>query len=141
MPGTFAVVTLPLLAVLALSLPGMAVAGPPDGVSGKMVLDQVADGLRRYRKESDEDRRLELLNQLAPSRDPRVAIALGEFLGCAADEVNQFDAALLICRHYGAPLQFSKNGLSRGSEFVRGAGVWWEKNEADLRRRARQLPQ
>ena len=39
MPRTFAGFVLLLLAVLALLSPGKAVAGPPVGVSGKMVLD------------------------------------------------------------------------------------------------------
>ena len=49
MPRKTSASVLPLLAVLALALPGKAVAGPPEGVSGKMVLDEAADGLRRYR--------------------------------------------------------------------------------------------
>lgn len=50
MQRTFA--TLPLLATLALLTPVEALAGPPQGASGKMV-HEVADGLRMYRKEKD----------------------------------------------------------------------------------------
>jgi hypothetical protein len=39
---------LSLLALaLRLALPGPAPAGPPEGASGRMVLDEVADGLRK----------------------------------------------------------------------------------------------
>ena len=144
---TFASVTLPLfamlplLAVLALAMPGTALAGPPEAVSGKMVLDEVAEKLRRCGKEPDEDRRLELLFRLArsESRDPRVAVALGEFLQTSRDEVNQVDAAILVFRLYGLRLRSSRDG--RGDPFVRDARAWWKENEADLRRRAKQLPQ
>src|SRR5690348_6758493 len=65
-----------LLAALAVS----ASAGPPEGVSGKVVFDQVADGLRKYRAEKDKGRRLDWLKRLAPTHDPRVGVALGEAL-------------------------------------------------------------
>jgi hypothetical protein len=59
MPGkTFAIIALLVFVVLALVLPGQAVAGPPEGMSGKMVFDEVADGLRKYRKEEDEEKRM-----------------------------------------------------------------------------------
>ena len=47
---------------------------------GKMILDEVADGLRRYRMEKDEDKRAKWLEKLAPSRDPRVMVVIGEAL-------------------------------------------------------------
>jgi hypothetical protein len=43
---------LPLLTALALP-PGEAIAGPPEGPSGRMVFDEVADGLRKYRAVDD----------------------------------------------------------------------------------------
>jgi hypothetical protein len=48
-----------LIVVLALLtlLPGQSAATPPEGVSGQMVLDEVADGLRRFRREKDEKKR------------------------------------------------------------------------------------
>ena len=65
MPRMFAGLLPPLFAVLALLTPNRAVAGPPEGVSGKMVLDEVADGLRQYRKEKDQGKRVKLLERLA----------------------------------------------------------------------------
>jgi hypothetical protein len=73
MPRTFAAGS---LIVLALILLGKALAGPPDGVAGKMVLDEVADGLRKYRKETDQPKRLKWLAQLAATHDMRVQVAL-----------------------------------------------------------------
>ena len=91
---TFAAV-LPLLTVLALTLPGEAIAGPPEGVSGKMVLDEVAEGLRRFRRDEDWIKRLRLLERLAPTQDPRVAVLLGELTEQhikEADEKHEFSA-------------------------------------------------
>ena len=110
---TFAAVLL-VLAVLALVMPGKAVAGPPEGVSGKMVLagDEVADGLRKYRKEANLDKKVALLLDLRKTKDLRVAVALGETLddtrlchvsvptseGWAEDIriVNELTAAMLL---------------------------------------------
>ena len=114
---------------------GQAVAGPPEKASGKMVLDEVADGLRKYRKETNPDKRIHRLEQLARTHDPRVAIVLGDLLGCA-DAGTRFDAAYIIWRHYN-PVEL--RGPS--SIVIIVARGWWEENEADLRRRANQLPQ
>ena len=78
--------TLPVLALLGLLVPGRpALAGPPEGVSGRIVLDEVWDGLRQYRAEKDPERRIRLLEKLAPSRDPRVAVVLGEAMESPAE--------------------------------------------------------
>jgi hypothetical protein len=60
MPKTLLV----LLAVLALLSPSKAVAGPPEGVSGKMELDKVEDGLRQYRKATSLAVRIKWLKTL-----------------------------------------------------------------------------
>jgi hypothetical protein len=132
MPRMFAAV--PLL-VLALGLPGTALAGPPEGVSGKMVLDKVADGLRQYRQAKGLAVRKRLLKKLAPTHDPRVAVTLGEAL--ADSEIDEF-AAWELRSHYRT---------TRGSlpinkdELMTESTTWWHANGADLRRRAKQLPQ
>jgi len=74
MPRMIAAVLLLLFAL------GQAVAGPPEKSSAKMVLDEVADGLRKYRKEQDTEKRIRWLKKLAPTKDPRVAVALGDAL-------------------------------------------------------------
>jgi hypothetical protein len=64
MPRMIAAV-LPLLFAM-----GQALAGPPEKWSGKIVFDEVADGLRKYRKETDTVKRIKWLEKLAPTRDP-----------------------------------------------------------------------
>ena len=116
-------------------LPGLApriVAGPPDGASGNMVLDEVADGLRRYRLEADPARRRAWLRRLAPAGDARVALALGEAL---ADADPEYLAAWLLCEHYVPDAAPAFPALARLP-----AAEWWEQNEAELRRRANELP-
>ena len=57
--------TLPLaVMLLTLSLPGNVVAGPPEKMSSKMTFDTVADGLRKYQKEKDEEKRSEWLEKV-----------------------------------------------------------------------------
>jgi hypothetical protein len=131
MPTKMSADMLPLLAVLALTLPAKAVAGPPEVVSGKMVFDEVADRLRKCRKEKDEGRTMALLRNLAPTNDPRVAVALGELLSGRDEEVGS-EATLLL--RQGFRFDITSN---RYREMAR---AWWKKNEADLRRRAKQLP-
>lgn len=140
MPRTTFAVSLSLLALLA---PGQGVAGPPEGVSGAMVLDEVADGLRRYRREPDERKRVQWLWKLgsprdpfrdycdASSRDPRVVVALGEAL-YKPTPIEQFVGEWLLW-HYYDPLDSCQPDIGR-------ARLWWKKHEADLRRRAKKLP-
>jgi hypothetical protein len=47
------------LAVPSLLSPRIAFAGPPEGVSGRMVFDEVADGLRRCHAEKDAEKQLQ----------------------------------------------------------------------------------
>jgi hypothetical protein len=114
--------------LLALLWPGVALAGPPDRPSGRATLDPVADALRRYRKETDPDRRRALLWKLAPVRDPRVAVALGEVLASAD---YPFPEITLLARHH---LPEDRRGSTDA------VWDWWRANEADLRRRAEELP-
>ena len=131
MRRTFAGFVPPLLAALALLSPGRAVAGPPERVSGKMVLDKVEDGLRNYRKAKDRSSRAVRLIQLADtaSDDPRVALAIGEAFADVSGSLRAL-AGDLACEHY----------LPISEAHLPGIIQWWAKNEADLRRRAAQLP-
>jgi hypothetical protein len=63
------------LALAALVAP-VALAGPPAETAGRMVLDEVADGLRRYAREGDAKKAIDTLKRLAPTCDPRVAVVL-----------------------------------------------------------------
>jgi hypothetical protein len=145
MPGKpIATIALPLLAALAVVTPSGA--GPPERPSGRMMFDEVADGLRQYRKEQDEEKRIAWLRRLAPSHDPRVAVELWELFawvrgGKRTAAIRQV-ARDCLAEHYatreGGPL----SGVKQSDE-ERGPAVcsWWSRNGADVRRRARELPQ
>jgi hypothetical protein len=116
-------VALPLLAALAVGTPSGA--GPPERPSGRMSFDVVADGLRRYARETDDSKRIAWLEKLAPARDPRVALLIGEY---PPDDIapNQFiGLRRQLLRYYVSP-----------GERLDG---WWRANEADLRHRAKRL--
>ena len=143
MPRTmFAIpLTLALLAGLA---SGNAFAGPPDGVSGKMEFDRVAEGLRKYHKETDPEKRLAWLQTLGATGDPRVALALVDAANNQNGDDLDCEAADILWWHYASPDAASRRGIvnlqalkaPRGSSFR----AWWKKNEADVRRRAALLP-
>jgi len=123
------VILLFILALFSLVPPVTAArAGPPEGPSGRMVRDEVADGLLRYRRATDSERRRALLRQLAPTGDPRVAVALGEALASAG---FAYPEIVLLAKFYLPPEK-------RGS--TDSVWDWWRENEADLRRRAERLP-
>jgi hypothetical protein len=131
---TFA--ALPLLAALALP-PGEAIARPPEGPSGKMVFDEVADALRKYRKEKDPQKQAARLTRLAAIRDPRVALALGE----AFTQDNPQELCLAGIR--AVVTYYARLPPEQRSDNVHAfvyARAWWKDNEADLRRRAARLP-
>jgi hypothetical protein len=134
MRRTFAVFAPPLLCALTLLPPGEA-AGPPVGASGKMVFDEVADGLRKYRTEKDAGKRFGRLDRLARTHDPRVGIVLGELLG-GHDGDDRLEAAMVILRHFNPVEMQGPSAILRVLE----AEDWWKHHEADLRRRAAQLP-
>jgi hypothetical protein len=138
------------LTVLALVLPGQAVAGPPETASGQMVFtDPVADGLRQYRRERDLAKKLSLLSRLAESKDPRVAVTAGYalydsrrlFIYDRVDVCNgglcgsywpaEMMVASILLGYYLPP------GTEQKLSVVRS---WWEENEADLERRAKHRP-
>jgi hypothetical protein len=128
MEGFAVKATLTVLLPLALLVPlaPMSFAGPPERPSGRMVLDEVADGLRRYRAEKDDGRRVAWLEKLAPARDPRVALLIWEYPPDELTPSQYIGLRRLLVRYYDPC----------GGNLT----AWWRANEADLRRRARQLP-
>jgi hypothetical protein len=138
------------LALLAGLSPGEAVAGPPERASGKIVVDKVADDILRYRKARSLADRIAWLERMAPTRDPRVAIALWETYVTGAKWWQQdtpsdkrdekelsYKATFLLYVEFvrgGGPIDGGTLGI--GAD----VGEWWKNNEADLRRRAKQLP-
>jgi hypothetical protein len=135
MPRTLFVLPLAVaVSLLALLMPGKAIARPPEGVSGKMVFDEFADRLRKFRKEKEPERRIRWLEKLAVTRDPRVAIALHKVANDAAEtESPQIEALFSLSRHFIYGSRFVQNGEVH-------TGLWRHENEADLRHRAKQLP-
>lgn len=132
MPRTFAAVV--LLTMLALLSPVKAVAAPLEKASGKMVFDEVEEGLRHYREERDEEKRLAILARLAPSRDLRVAVALGDASEDGPAQVQNTTYDLLF--RYFLPDPVEVDFIDQ----IDASYDWWEKNKTDLRRRAAQLP-
>jgi hypothetical protein len=127
-----------LLLTLPMLSPAKVAAGPPEGVSGKMVLDEVSEGLRRYRQESNENERVMLLRKLSTTRDPRVGVAIGEYLsGGRGPFPHQISVAWMLTQHF-MPSPICCDDVV---EQTKAARLWWRENEADLRRRAKQLPQ
>lgn len=118
-----------LALTLVALLPVPLAAGPPEGPSARMVFDEVADGLRQFRAEQDETKRVEWIGKLARTRDPRVAIAL-------AGARTTFDVVGAQA-HMMLAIYFVPPGMKSSEDIV---DAWWKENEADLRRRASQLP-
>jgi hypothetical protein len=132
-------VALALLAALA----PPALAGPPEGASGTMVLDEVAEGLRQYRQETDPAKRLAWLQKLGATGDPRVALALVEAANNHNGDDLDCEAADELWWHYASPDASHRGRANRdGVSPPPGKGFrpWWQANEADFRRRARELP-
>jgi hypothetical protein len=92
-------VALPLFALLVLLPAANVVAGPPDERSSAMKLDKVADGLRQYRQQKADDKRVEWLKRLAPSKDPRVKAALEAAKSDSSNAVAEV-AVELLADHY-----------------------------------------
>jgi hypothetical protein len=132
MTRTFPRFALLLIVSLALPSSGSAVAGPPEMISGKMVFDEVADGLRQYRKAKDTKKRIEWLQKLALTHDPRVAVALRECL-TGKDPISGAAFGLLDRQFVGC--------TEHDATCIERVCNWWEKNGADLCRRAKQFPQ
>ncbi len=141
MPRTFARLALLLVVSLALLSPGNVVAGPPEKIPGKLVFDEVADGLLRYRAEEDEQKRMKWLVRLAPTRDPRVAVVLGELVTAwkpnRNPEVMEEGELAFICL-----IKFEYDtSFSHSTNYYKSVLGWWKTNEVELRRRAKRLSQ
>ncbi len=110
------------LALLTLLVPVSAIAGPPEGASTRLVLDEVSEGLRQYRKESAPEQRLRRLEKLAATGDPRVYVALLDFDYSDVPKSERQQVAHEVVLVITAQPQ------------------WWGVSHADMRRRASQLP-
>ena len=143
----FATACLPLFVALALPSPGRADAWPPEGLSEKimmMTFDPVTQGLWKYHKERDPEKRLAWLQTLGATGDPRVALALVDAANNENGDDLDCEAADLLWWYYASPDAASHRGLANHDLVSPPAGKgfrpWWKANEADIRRRAAQLP-
>jgi hypothetical protein len=103
----------------------------PDLTSSRqVVLDRAGAQLDRYRRETNPAKRAALLRGLAPSRDPRVAVALGEALADRSLAVRVAATYGLLNHHLPAPVE-------RGTEqHMEAVDRWWKANQGRLRRAA-----
>jgi len=93
----------------------------------------IAQKIHRYRAATNPEHRAALLKELAPSRDPRAAVVLGEAL---KDPV----LALRVIATRGLLDYYLPALVEGGSEQQMEAALhWWKKNEARLRRQAKQM--
>jgi len=113
--------TLPTLLVLLVLAP-VTPAGPPGRVSGRMAFDEVSEGLRKYRAEKDPEKRVRWLEKLAPTGDPRVYVALLDF------DYSDVPKSELRDRAHEVVL------------VITGQSQWWGVDDAEMRRRAKELP-
>jgi hypothetical protein len=126
--------TLSVLALFALVVSGRPVlAGPPEGPSGQMVLDEVTEALLKFRLEPDLKTRGAMIRRLGPVRDPRVTLALMEVAVDEDSPLHPLAGAMLV--EYHIP---EKDYVTAKCWTI--ARPWCEKNEAEVRRRAKQLP-
>jgi hypothetical protein len=144
MPRTlFAVPQLHAVVLMLALLPGQVVAGLPERISGVMVLDQeVLAWLREYHAAKDEKTQLRLLRDLARTRDPRVAMVLGEWVvfgdfGRTDPKPIQIEAARLLCVNY---LKRDVSTLPIHLLLLKAHLAWLADGE-EIRARAKRLPQ
>ncbi len=124
-----------MLSSLTLPLPDFrASARPPEGITGRMALDRVGAGLDCYARAKDSNRRLWWLKRLAPTRDPRVAIALAELMRVGAD-TDRIAAARLLYSYYKDPTELGAADL-----LEHYMEEWWGRRGPELRRRANEYP-
>jgi hypothetical protein len=117
-------------ALLALAVPGWA--DEPSTETGLARFDAVGKQLRQYAQEKDIRRRVDWLLKLAPTRDPRVAVLLGESFSDPSREI-QGAAEYAYFRHFLVGLWFC-----HAWEIPAIARKEWRQYEAMWRRRAKE---
>lgn len=92
--------------------------------------------MRQYRREANPDKRIMWLKKLAPTHDPRVAVALGDAMTDGnSPGLEYLEAAILIEEVY-----VPRDWPGRANVLLDAAFKWWDQNKVVLRCRANQLP-
>jgi hypothetical protein len=99
-----------------------------------MAQEEVTAGLLRVRNEPDANKRLALLERLAPIKDARVTVALVEAMQRDGGP-NKMRLGYLVVEHHIPP-----DVELAPAKFPAFVELWWERNEAEVRRRAKQRP-
>jgi hypothetical protein len=98
--------------------------------------DRLATELRRFRAETDPEKLAEAIKRFGKVRDPRVTVALMEVV----QREKKMSKLLLLASgtlvHHHIPEEDW-----RYTKYWDLARLWWEENEAGVRRRAALLPQ
>jgi hypothetical protein len=136
---------LSILAVLVVLLSGKAAASPPERPLDRMVLDQVADGLRRYARRDGrgDERRVEWLKKVAPAKDPRVVIALAELVFDGQTLAVRDEAALVLWKHHirrAGATGLMPSGAAALEALRSRIRDWWSVQGEGYRLAAKQLP-
>ena len=101
--------------------------------------DPLALELRRFRKTTDEQERIDAIQRFGHVRDPRVAVALMEVTKEELAKDRSGGPLLVLASgtlvHYHIP----KDEWATTKYW--NIALWWEKNEAEVRRQAAALPQ
>jgi hypothetical protein len=100
--------------------------------------DPLALELRRFRKMTDEDERVDAIRRFGPVRDPRVTVALMEVV---QEEVahNRHGGLLMLASSTVVYHHMPKEEILP-EKYWTCARRWWENNEVEVRRRAAALP-
>src|ERR1043165_2375720 len=111
-----------------------AFADVPKEDAGQVV-DEVGDKLLRLRLETYPEKRIALMKEVGPIRDPRVTVALMDVVLNDQSEPDQLLVASSLLVNYHIP---KEDWVPAKNWTV--ARHWWEKNGAEVRRRAEALP-
>ena len=95
-----------------------------------MVFEDVRLGLQHFRQEANSKNRIAWLETLSRLHDVRVAVAMGEAM-------RDDDGLVVLCAYRLLWRDYVPHQHYQPADVY----SWWKHNEADLRRRAKQLPQ
>lgn len=103
--------------------------------------EPVAAELRHFRTLTDDGERMEAIERFGRRRDPRVTIALMEVVQSELARASEVRASglLEVASIYVCEYHMPEDALGPAKCWAL-ARMWWEANEAQVRRRAARLP-